>query len=199
MPHGDDFSTLCNVSLTRLHFLCSTQRKRSKRKCAGASPSTPCTALRRREERDTDEPVRRAFPNSPTHVVSNNGKSRFCPVVRGRAEIPSRATPLSSAGAALAYRERCWAKFVLRLIFLCGTTFLCANEGIFSGRMGVALPVLPLKTRRPKCLSLKRVFGRLAERLRSWLSDKRLPQCRANGVEGRSPGVLSFASFSLHE
>ena len=66
-----------------------------------------CTALRQRKDRDTLKAVRRTFPNSTIHIVSNTWEGSFLllPCAAG-AKIPSRATQKDSAGAASASRQR---------------------------------------------------------------------------------------------
>jgi len=64
------------------------------------------TALRQREDRATLKPVRRTFPNSTIHIVSNTWEGSFLPLpCAAGAKIPSRATQKDSAGAASAFRK----------------------------------------------------------------------------------------------
>ena len=136
---GDDFFVMCGVSLTRLHFLCSTQRKRSKRKCAGGKPLDPMDGtsaadrLRHERTRSARRPKTRCLA-----ALKQFGRS-FWPLVMQSdawraAKIPSRATPLDSAGAALAYRERGGAQFIFRSFFLCETTFLHTESCCAAGQ-----------------------------------------------------------------
>ena len=65
-----------------------------------------CTALRQRKNEATIQPVRRTFPNSTPHGVSNTWKGSFLPLpCAAGAKIPSRATQKDSAGAASAFRK----------------------------------------------------------------------------------------------
>ena len=65
-----------------------------------------CTALRQREDGDTLKAVRRTFPNSTIHIVSNTWEGSFLslPCAAGT-KIPSRATQSDSVGAASAFRK----------------------------------------------------------------------------------------------
>ena len=54
----------------------------------------------------TIKPVRRTFPNSTIHIVSNTWEGSFLPLPRtAGAKIPLRATQSDSAGAAPAFRK----------------------------------------------------------------------------------------------
>ncbi|MDY5591683.1 MAG: hypothetical protein SPF51_09145 [Candidatus Fimivicinus sp.] len=64
------------------------------------------TALRQRQNEATNQPVRRTFPNSTPHGVSNTWEGSFLPLpCAAGAKIPSRATQSDSAGAASAFRK----------------------------------------------------------------------------------------------
>ena len=61
-----------------------------------------CTARRQQKDRDTLKAVRRTFPNSTPHGVSNTWKGSFLPLpCAAGAKIPSRATQKSRCGRCL--------------------------------------------------------------------------------------------------
>ena len=61
-----------------------------------------CTARRQRQDEATLKPVRRTFPNSTPHGVSNTWKGSFLPLpCAAGAKIPSRATQKSRCGRCL--------------------------------------------------------------------------------------------------
>ena len=65
-----------------------------------------CTALRQQKDEATIKPVRRTFPNSTIHIISNTWEGSFFPLPCAAGEkIPSRATQLVRRYAASASRK----------------------------------------------------------------------------------------------
>ena len=58
-----------------------------------------CTAHRQRKEGDTIKPVRRTFPNSTIHIVSNTWEGSFLPYGQKSSHEPRRRVAASAASA----------------------------------------------------------------------------------------------------
>ena len=108
------------ISVLHLPFFDCLDNRRKKLECAQAARALPfplgrkrkqkgpfCTARRQREDGATLKPVRRTFPNSTIHIVSNTWEGSFLPLpCAAGVKIPSRATQIAAAGAASASRQR---------------------------------------------------------------------------------------------
>ena len=102
------------------------------KKSRGEFPATPARPCGSSKQRATTQPVRRAFPNSPAHAVSNTWKGSFFVAAHATAMRSNKKSPHEPRNQILRALPWPTESYLRRSLF---STQICFVKPIFAHRM----------------------------------------------------------------